>query len=329
MTQAKDKNALRALRQQRQRRRQWLTTLRMVRYGVNNFSRNAWLTIAATAVMTITLLIIFVTMAARNILNDSLLAINDRVDVSIYMKSDAPDKEVQEAKREIESLKTVKSVEYISSDKAREELAQRNKSDTDTLSSLNVATNVFPKSFRVKLDNVENVGELRNYIQTDDTIKNILDDKRKSSIEEGDGSEIVKTIGRWMGFAANSGYIVATVFVILSMLIVFNTIRMAIFSRKEEIHMMKLIGADRKFIRGPFVVEAVVYGFIAALLATGLGTLLLMTGGPGIENFGIVVRPTLDIMLQYGVFVLLGMIICGMIIGVISSVLAIRKYLKV
>lgn len=325
---ADSKAAHRALRQQKQRRRQWITTVRMVRYGINNFSRNAWLTIAATAVMTITLLIIFITMAARNILNDSLTTINDQVDISIYLNQTTPDEKVTEIKREIEALSTVKSVRYISPDEARQEAAAEQKDDPTALEALNTGTNVFPKTFRVVLHDIENVSEIQNYVQNDETIVAHLQ-KRTGSIEEGKSSEIVRTIGRWMGFAANSGITVATVFVVLSMLIVFNTIRMAIFSRKEEIQMMKLIGADRKFIRGPFVVEAVVYGFIAAILATGLGTLLLMTGGPGLESFGIAVQPTLNVMYTYGVFVLLAMIACGAVIGVLSSLLAVRKYLKV
>ncbi|HEY1085178.1 MAG TPA: permease-like cell division protein FtsX [Candidatus Saccharimonadales bacterium] len=323
-------SASQILRQKKQRRRQWLTTLRMVRYGINNFSRNAWLTIAATAVMTITLLIILITVAARNVLNDSLLAINDKVDISIFLKRDAQTSSIDEAKKEIENLSTVKSVRFVSAEEYRSEFAKDNKRDPDTLQALNVAnTDAFLPLFRVKLDNIEQVDELKEYTRTDDTIKAILDEKRKSSLEEDGGGEVVKRIGSWVGFAANAGVIVATVFVILSMLIVFNTIRMAIFSRKEEIQMMKLIGADRKFIRGPFVVEAIVYGFIAALFSTGLGLLLLMLGGPALENFGIVIKPTLDIMTYYGVFVLLVMIVIGAIIGIISSLLAIRKYLKV
>lgn len=330
MSKSSKKNTTRVLQQQKQRRRQWITTVRMIRYGVNNFSRNAWLTIAATAVMTITLLIIFVTMAARNVLNDSLATINDRVDVSIFLKRDATDENIQEAARELRDLKTVKRVDYLTADQVREEFAEKNKTDPQALNALNVADeDAFLPILRVNLINIEEVEELQNYIKNDETISTLIDEDRRTSLEKDSGGEIVKTIGQWVGFAANAGIILATVFVVLSMLIVFNTIRMAIFSRKEEIQMMKLIGADRKFIRGPFVVEAVVYGFIAAIFATGLGTLLLMFGGPGLENFGIAVRPTLEFMFTYGVFVLVAMILCGAVIGVISSLLAIRKYLKI
>jgi len=111
-------------------------------------------------------------------------------------------------------------------------------------------------------------------------------------------------------------------------LIIFNTIRMAIFNRKEEIQMMKLIGADKSFIRGPFVVEAIVYGFIAAIIATGLGVALLYGSAETLKSYQISVQPTIDIVTFYIGFVLLGMILTGAIIGVISSLLATRRYLK-
>ena len=81
---------------QRRKRRQWLTFIRMVRYGVNNFSRNAWLTVAATAMMTLTLLVIFISISSRNILMDSVAQIKDSVDMSIYVVADTPEDKVSQ-----------------------------------------------------------------------------------------------------------------------------------------------------------------------------------------------------------------------------------------
>ena len=112
-------------------------------------------------------------------------------------------------------------------------------------------------------------------------------------------------------------------------MVVFNTIRMAIFNRKEEIQMMKLIGADKGFIRGPFIVEAIVYGFIAAVIAMGLGVSGLMLSRAKLETYGIQIESTMHIIIAYAPFVLLGLIVIGAIIGIISSLLATRRYLKI
>src|SRR3990167_10595053 len=122
-----------AFSQQKRKRRQWITFVRMCRYGINNFSRNAWLTIAATAVMTITLLIIFITLAARQVLVDTVDQIKDKVDMSIYVKTDTTDDQAKKVKQELEKLSTVRSVTYTSPAEAREEFAHANKSDSQTL----------------------------------------------------------------------------------------------------------------------------------------------------------------------------------------------------
>ena len=103
---------------------------------------------------------------------------------------------------------------------------------------------------------------------------------------------------------------------------------MAIFNRKDEIQMMKLIGAERSFIRGPFVVEAVMYGFIAALIATAAGYGLLFFAREPIARYGVPVDGLLSTMTTYVGLILLAMILIGAIIGVISSLIATRKYLK-
>ena len=112
------------------------------------------------------------------------------------------------------------------------------------------------------------------------------------------------------------------------MLIIFNTIRMAIFSRKDEIEMMKLIGADKSFIRGPFVVEAVMYGFFAALFATGLGVSLFLASESKLSAYGVATADLHTSLVMYSPLVLVIMIGIGASIGVVSSRLAVRRYLK-
>ena len=145
----------------------------------------------------------------------------------------------------------------------------------------------------------------------------------------GDRKAATDTIADWTAAAQNIGIGASIVFMAISMLIIFNTIRMAIFNRKDEIEMMKLIGADKNFIRGPFVVEAVVYGFIAAVIATGAGLAILYSARAGVGEWGLNIAPTLDMFTMYIGFVLLGMIALGALVGMISSLLATRRYLKI
>ncbi len=322
------KSEPKALAQSKRTRRKWLEFVRMCRYGINNFSRNAWLTIAATAVMTITLLIIFITLSARQVLVDTVTQIKDKVDMSIYVKTDTTDAQAREVQAEIEKLSTVKGVTYISPQKARTNFANENKADSQTLDALNEATNKLPGTFRISIADINDPSQLDKFVKTNTIYKKYADPNRPASFS-GDRRSAIQNIGLAVQFAERAGLIASVIFIIISSLIVFNTIRMAIFNRKEEIQMMKLIGADRNFIRGPFVVEAVVYGFIAAVLATVLGVLALYGTREKLASYDIAVNGTVENITVYIGFVLLGMIFLGAAIGVVSSLLATRKYLKI
>ena len=313
---------------QKRKRRQWITFVRMLRYGVNNFSRNAWLTVAATAMMTLTLFVIMVSFVSRNVLLDTVAQIRDRVTMSMYVQHDADEEEIAQAQRDIERLEGVTSVQYVSPSEYKEEYREDNRENERALAALNLADMPFPGVFRVNVADINNPEALDNYVKNDELYQKIADPERDPSFA-GDRRDVIETIGRWVGFAEKMGLLMSIVLATISSLIVFNTIRMAIFSRKEEIKMMKLIGADKSFIRGPFLVEAAVYGLIAAVIATVLCVALLMAAQPTLESYGILIDPTLNFMTVYVGFVLLGTILLGALIGVISSLFATRKYLKI
>lgn len=317
-----------ALSQGRTNRRKWLTFVRMCRYGINNFSRNMWLTIAATAVMTITLLIMFMTLVARQVLVDTVDSIKAKVDMSIYVNTDTTDDQAASIKDSLEELSSVKKVEYVSPSQARSEFAKENSGDIETLDALNEATNKFPGTFRVNIVDINDPSELDNFVKTNELYKLHADPSHEPSFS-GERRTAIQNIGVAVQFAERAGIIASLIFIVISSLIVFNTIRMAIFNRREEIQMMKLIGADRSFIRGPFVVEAIVYGFIAAVLATTLGVMALYGIRDKLADYKVAIDGTVDIVTTYIALVLLAMILVGAAIGVVSSWLATRKYLKI
>lgn len=327
MAKGKKKLDSKTFASQKRHRRQWVTFMRMCRYGVNNFTRNAWLTIAATAIMTITLFVIFTSVAARNILVDTLSDLRDKVNMSIYLENETTSKDATSVADDLKDLSSVISVDIISPEAARNNFITQNREDEDSLNAIKEATNKFPWTLNIKIVDINNTTELQNFVATNELAKEHLDANRPPSFA-GTKRATIETIGRAIDFAQKIGIIASSIFTVISMLIIFNTIRMAIFNRREEINMMKLIGAERSFIRGPFIVEAIVYGFFAALIASSLGYALLFFVAPSLESYQINVQPTLDAALFYAGFILLAMIIIGAIIGIISSLMATRRYLK-
>lgn len=323
---AKDRNA-RAFTQQKYHRRQWMTFVRMCRYGVNNFTRNAWLTIAATAVMTITLLIIFMTLVAQNVLSDTTTEVGKNIDRSIYLKTGTTEEQAKTILSDLRKLSNVDSVTFVTSEEGRAKLAQDNKTDKGALNALNEATNKIPATIRIQLKDVNDTSQLVDFVNNNQALKKHIDTRQPTFMS--DRKSATDTIASWTQAAQQVGIGASVLFVAISMLIVFNTIRMAIFNRKDEIEMMKLIGANRSFIRGPFVVEAIVYGFIAAVIATLLGIGILYFMGDGLSSYGVAVGKTIDFITTYIGFILLGMIFIGALVGTVSSLLATRRYLKI
>lgn len=300
----------------------------MIRYGVNNFSRNAWLTVAATAVMTITLLIVFTAVTARQVLISTVSDFQDKVEMTIYLKHDSTQGDIDKVSASLRKLSSVKSVSTTTPDQYRQEYIDQNKSSASSLNSLNNADPEFPWKVRIKVFDINNTSQLQQYVDSDQTVKDLIDSQNPPSFA-GPYKTAIEKIGGWVSFADRVGLIAGIIFVAISSLIIFNTIRMAIFNRREEIQMMKLIGADRSFIRGPFIVEAIMYGFIAAIIATGIGILGLYGARNTLVSQGIAIDPTIEFVTVFAPFVLLAMILVGGIIGIISSLFATRRYLKI
>ncbi len=317
------------LRHNKKLRRRITTFVRMCRYGVNNFSRNAWLTIAATAVMTITLLIIFTTLVARQVLLSTVDELRQKVDVSIYLKDDISNNQVQNLQAKLLKLKQVSKTNFISTDEAREAYIKENEPSQDQLDTLaELKNSPFPATLRVTPRDLNKMNDIETLVKKDAAFQESLDPAHKPSFA-GERRESIKTIGQGVHFAERVGLIASVIFISISILIIFNTIRMAIYNRKEEIEMMKLIGAEKSFIQGPFVVEAIMYGFFAAILAFIIGLIGFISLQPRLQSYGIAVDSAYDSVINGSPFIILGLIFMGALIGIISSFFAVRRHLKI
>lgn len=311
-------------------RRKWITWMRMMRYGVNNFTRNIWLTTAATAVMTITLLIIFTTFVARVVLNDTVQDIRNKVDIPINLKSSVSEDEIAVLRKKFAEQPDVVQVNYVSKEQTKNNLLDSGKLTADQLKIIaELPEQPYYPILKLVVRDPANTTELEKFVKEDDDVQAALNTQPglKPSFS-GDRAKSIATISGWASAAERGGLVAGVIFIAISMLIIFNTIRMAIFSRKDEIEMMKLIGADKAFIRGPFVVEAVMYGFFAALLATGIGVSLFLASEPKLSAYGVATNELHTSLVLYSPVVLVIMIAIGALIGVISSRLAVRRYLK-
>lgn len=304
---------------------------RIIKYGTSGFARNIWLSTAATVVMAITLIILFVTVVASVILTNTAEMMRDKIDITIYFKPTTSEEDLNELKDIISEDRNIKSIVTSTSEDEYEKFLEDNKDSDDIINVLDdemkkLMISKMQATMRVKVYDVDNLDSIRNIVETNAKFQSSLD-RVKAPTYDVNQVEIA-TITSWARIARTGGMILAAVFLTISILIIFSTIRMAIFSRREEIYMMKLVGADKRFIRGPFLVEAEICGIIAGLIAATVSYFGFMFFAPKFTNYGINVNTITEILesnkliLVYVAFALI-----GIVIGRVSARLAISKYL--
>ena len=315
-----------------QRQRTLLTVRRGIRYGLRNFTRNAWLTVAATVVMVITLLIIFVTGIASSVLSETIQSQKDKMDLSVYIKHDVSSSTLDNLASEIKSQPNVKSVAISTSADERKNYVEENKAKQEIMDALQTVTEEginmeFPAVLHVKLDDYEKKDDIQKFVSNDKLFKKWVDQSRSQSQDLETRQNTIKRLSDIMQYASKVGIAAASIFVAISVLVIFNTIRMTIFSRRDEISMMRSIGADNFFIRGPFLVEAELYGVIAGVISTILGYLALAKILPSMSSY-IEVAQTQAFVEHWMAVILLAMMAVGFVIGDLSARLALRRYMK-
>ncbi|MBR2994023.1 permease-like cell division protein FtsX [Candidatus Saccharibacteria bacterium] len=324
------KKSLRTMQKTRQKH-PMRTQARIVKYGTKGFGRNVWLSSAATIVMAITLIILFVTVVASVILTSTAELMKDKIDITVYIKPNTSQETLDELAEIIQSDKNVKSVEVSTSDKEYEKFLEENAESDEVINILDedmkkMMISKMQATMRIKVYDVDDLSSIRSLVETNDLFKGYTD-KEKAPTYDVNQVEIA-TITSWARIARTGGLVLAIVFLIISVLIIFSTIRMAIFSRREEIYMMKLVGAEKRFIRGPFLVEAEICGIIAGIAAATISYFGFMFMAPKLAGYGIDVTAITNVLQSNKlILVYLIFIAAGIIIGRVSARLAVSKYL--
>lgn len=304
---------------------------RIIKYGTSGFARNIWLSTAATVVMSITLIISFVTVVASAILTNTAEMMREKIDITIYLKPNTSSEVLSELTDIISADSNVKSVAVSTSEEEYEKFLNEN---TDSEEIINILDEDMKKlmiskmqaTMRIKVFNVDDLSSIKNLVETNPVFQKNIDPEMAPTYDVNQVE--IATITSWARIARTGGLILAVVFLVISVLIVFSTIRMAIFSRREEIYMMKLVGADKRFIRGPFLVEAEICGVIAGVVAATVSYLGFIFLAPKLAGYGInvdnikAILESNKLILVYLVFIAI-----GVVIGRVSARMAVSKYL--
>jgi len=301
-----------------------ITFWRILKSGCKNLFRNAWLSIAATAIMVITLVIVAFFSFSALFLQNQLQAIRNKIDLTIFIKDEATAEQTQQLSSSIKALDKVQGVTYVSKLDALERLRTSSKDGEKLAKTAIDIGNPLPASLEVKTTSLEKLSDLDAEIRKVPQANLIA----SSSLEDSDvRKKVVERIVQISKAVSQVGTIISVAFLVVSLLIIFNTIRMAIFTRREEIDIMKLVGATKWFIRGPFLVEGAVYGIIGAIIAIAITFPLINFAKPLFVSY-FNAAEVLTFVSDRASLVVLSMFGLGIAIGVSSSYLAISRHLK-
>ena len=309
--------------------------LRILKYGVIGYGRNIWLSITSTFVMTLTLILLFVTIIASIILSSTADRMRDKIDITIFFRPGTEISTLQEMTDIVKKDSNVKSAEYSTSEQEYEKFVEETKKTGDValLATLNddemkeVMLKSMQSTIRIKVYNADRLDNIKDIVNMNATFRENIDTKKEPTYNTNDTA--IETIASWSNIAKTGGFALSGIFLIISILVIFNTIRMAIYSRSEEIYMEKLVGADNHFVRGPFLVEAMISGILAGIFSTIIGFLLFGFAAPKLTSYDIDISEISKVIYSPKMcLIALSLIFLGMIIAFSSSRLAVSKYLK-
>ena len=305
----------------------YITLERIIKNGFINFGRNVWLAIAAIAMMGITLTILLFAVISNATFTHTINDLTSHIDVVEYLKDNVTDAQRAAQIRQLQQLPNVKYVQYTSKDQALKSYEAENANNPTLLAAISETDNPLPASIEIWPVDPNKLQDIQNFLDQPDQ-KNLQSDPTSYS---GDRKAAIDNITSATHFFQQAGIIGIIVFMIISMLIIFNTIRMAIFNRRDELIIMRLLGASPAFIRGPFIVETILYGAVAAAISLIIVWALFKVASSTLQasSLGLLdIGYSNNYFSKHLAFILTIQILVGILIGAASSVIATRRYLK-
>lgn len=295
---------------------------RVIKAGVVDFWRNGWVSFATVLIMILTLFVVGALVLSNVILTSVLASLEDKVDITVYFHLDAPEEEILSVRDSLEGLGEVQEVEYVSREEALAQFRDRHQENALITQSLEeLGDNPLGASLNVHATDPSHYKAITNFLEAN-VLSSMLDKitYRQNELVIDRLSSILLT-SRRIGIAAS------ILLVGIAFLVAFNTIRMAIYTSREEIKVMKLVGASNWYTRGPFVVEGFLHGLFGSVVALLIFFPLTFWLGPRSEKF----FGGPDLYVYYTTHLLelfLVLFLVGISIGILSSSIAIRRYLR-
>ncbi|MEI6498733.1 MAG: permease-like cell division protein FtsX [bacterium] len=295
---------------------------RIFRTSMVSFWRNRWLSLAATLMMVLTLFIISFFVSILLITNKTTESLRSKVDMSVYFNDSTSKDQIFALQNILLSRSDIKSVEYKSKERALEIWRENHRDNIKIRDAISETNNPLPRSLDVKTERPEDLENINVFLSAADYKPLILE------VSYTNSKIIIDRLVKITNFAENVGWTASAIFVIISVLIIFNAISLAINSRREEIEIMRLVGASDWYVQGPFFIEGAGYGLLGAILASIISLAVIKFSFPAVVNY--LGGASADLIFSgINYWIIIGLeVIVGLFLGISCTILATRKYLK-
>lgn len=298
------------------------TLARILKYGFQLFYRHGWLTIATITVMVIAL-IMYQALILFGVVTDTATAsLQDKIDISVYFKTVATEDDILNIEKSLKGLPEVKAVEYVSRDKALEIFKEAHKDDANINQALaELDSNPLRASINIKANDTNDYPIIAAYLENEGfqaVVEKVTFAENKVAIDRL--NKLVDTMRR-------IGLSITVFLAFAASLVAFNTIRLAIYSNREEIGIMRLVGAANSFIKGPYLFSGILYGATGALVTVIFMIPAVNFASPYFQAF----IPEMNLASYFYrniASLFLYLLMFGTGLGIVSSWIAIRRYLK-
>lgn len=297
--------------------------IRIFNAGWTNFKRNSYLSFATTGVMTLVLLLFSGLLVVNYISSQIVKGLEDKVDVSVYFKTEAPEDTIMAVKDDLIKLSDVKEVNYISRDQALQDFKTVHAGQANIEDSLaELDFNPLQASLVVKAKDSSKYPSIVGYLEAN-KFRSLMD-----KITYYQNETVIKKIQNISNGIRNWGLMATLGLTLIAVLVTFNTIRLTIYNQKQEIEIMRLVGGSTWHVKAPYLIEGGLYGAFAAALTA----VLFYPGLYTVSSKMDVLLPGVSLIGYFAANIIqfVAIILCaGITIGITSSFVAIRRFLKV
>ncbi len=301
-----------------------LSFLRIIKFSFQDIGRNIWLSIVTVTILVLALFSVNMLLTVDVITKAAVNSIKEKIDINLYLKPDASEDEIAALKADISNISQVKEIQYISRSEALESFRLKHKNNPEVLDALReLGKNPLTPILVIKSNDIDKYDELIVEL-------NKIDNDIVESRNFEDHKEILAKINNVSDKINKAGVVVSLIFIIISVLVVFNAIRVAIYTHRKEIGIMKLVGASNAFVKAPFLISGVIYAIAGTLIVIAIFYPFLTILQPYLETF--FVNYDINIVSYYNVnFIkIFGLQFLGAaLINVFASFTALSRYSRV